>query len=256
MLTNLPLVSLIVGTITGIIVNGTVNEFSFSRKLFADELLTRRHQLGWIQFNAHALIGKIPEFSGYLFRTWAVMIIYTLGFPALIIFSEWSGGEAMLAWITLAYFGAVIVLDIEYKLILYPFVITGVILGSVIGVVRHGVPSTLIGGVAGYTIMYLLFRFGAWLLKVMAARKGLETDEVALGFGDVNLAGVIGLYLGWPGVLAGLYLAIMIGGVTSLALILYHLLRRNYSPFLAIPYGPCLLLSVAWFLYFRPLIIP
>jgi len=32
----------------------------------------------------------------------------------------------------------------------------------------------------------------------------METDEVALGFGDVNLAGIMGLLLGWPGITAGL----------------------------------------------------
>lgn len=254
MLQNLPPLSLLVGFLTGLLVNIVVNELSHTRRLFPAEVLTLRDQRGWFRFSGLAVLGKMGEFSRqYLPRTWIVLVVYTLGGGAFLSREGGGGWESLLAWLSLAYFGVVVVLDIEYKLILFPLVGAGIVLGGLVGVIRHGLWSTVLGGIAGFAIMYALFLLGVLFLRFMARRRGVPADEVALGFGDVNLAGVIGLYLGWPGVLAGLYLAIMIGGVISLALIVFKLLRRAYSPFLAIPYGPCLLAATAWFLYFRPL---
>ena len=59
----------------------------------------------------------------------------------------------------------------------------------------------------------------------------------AIGRGDVKLAGVLGLYLGWFGQstwFAGLLLGFMFGGVVSIGL----LLTRKASRKSEIPYGP------------------
>ena len=37
-------------------------------------------------------------------------------------------------------------------------------------------------------------------------------EDVALGFGDVHLSGILGLLLGWPGITGGLFVAIILGG--------------------------------------------
>ncbi len=83
--------------------------------------------------------------------------------------------------------------------------------------------------------------------------RDLEEPEDALGFGDVNLGGVIGLLLGWPGIIAGLVFAILLAGGFSLVYLLIKLLRREYRPSLAIPYGPFLAASAAWLLVFKNL---
>ena len=70
-----------------------------------------------------------------------------------------------------------------------------------------------------------------------------ETDEEALGFGDVALSGVLGLFLGWPGIIAGLVLAILLGGAGSLIVLIYSLVRRRYHAFMVIPYGPFLIIA-------------
>jgi leader peptidase (prepilin peptidase)/N-methyltransferase len=80
-------------------------------------------------------------------------------------------------------------------------------------------------------------------------------SEVALGFGDVNLAGVMGLLLGWPGIVLGLVLAIFLGGFVSLIYIVIMLITRRYKTFAAIPYGPFLVLGGVILIYFREYLI-
>lgn len=65
-----------------------------------------------------------------------------------------------------------------------------------------------------------------------------------MGFGDVKLAGVLGLYLGWVGwgaLVVGAFGAFLLGGVVSLALLGLRLATRKS----AIPFGPWMLLG-AW----------
>jgi leader peptidase (prepilin peptidase)/N-methyltransferase len=82
----------------------------------------------------------------------------------------------------------------------------------------------------------------------MSKRRG-ETIEDALGFGDVNLAGIVGLLLGWPLIIFGLLFAILVGGAFSLLLVAAMMIRRRYQAFMAIPYAPFLVLSVVYALY-------
>ncbi len=148
----------------------------------------------------------------------------------------------------LVYFAVVIVIDGEHRLILHPVSWAGAALGISLGVWRHGAGSTLLGGAAGYAVMLGLYALGEFFSRWMARRRGEALEEVALGFGDVNLAGVTGLFLGWPGVAAGLILAILLGGVVSGGYLLWMLARRRYRAFAAIPYGPFLALAAVWLL--------
>ena len=63
-----------------------------------------------------------------------------------------------------------------------------------------------------------------------------------MGFGDVKLAGVLGIYLGWLGwgsLAAGAFLGFLLGGVVGVALLASARATRKT----AIPYGPFMLLG-------------
>lgn len=65
-----------------------------------------------------------------------------------------------------------------------------------------------------------------------------------MGFGDVKLAGVLGLFLGWLGwgpLLVGAFSAFLLGGVFALVLLLTKRVSRKGG----IPFGPWMLLG-AW----------
>ncbi len=63
-----------------------------------------------------------------------------------------------------------------------------------------------------------------------------------MGFGDVKLAGVLGLYLGWLGwssLVVGAFAAFLVGGIVSIGLLLSGRATRKSG----IPFGPYMLLG-------------
>jgi leader peptidase (prepilin peptidase)/N-methyltransferase len=161
-----------------------------------------------------------------------------------------SNFNLVIGLLLLVYFGVVTVIDLEYRLILHPVSLIGAVLGLFIGIYLHGVISTIIGGVVGFSVMFLLYYLGIIFMRWLSRLRGEITEDEAIGFGDVNLSGVIGLMLGWPGIVAGLILTILIAGVVSLLYLLIQLVTGRYQAFMAIPYGPFLVASAVVLLYF------
>ena len=157
-------------------------------------------------------------------------------------------------WVLLVYFGVVVVIDIEYRLILYPVSLFGAVLGLMIGSYLHGPVSAVIGGAVGFGIMLFLYWLGGLLLHLAARLRGETVDDVALGFGDVNLSGVLGLLLGFPGIILGLFLGILAGGMVSLFFLVGMVIQHRYRMFAALPYGPFLVTGAVLLLYFRDLV--
>lgn len=155
----------------------------------------------------------------------------------------------ILAYVLLTYLGIVFVIDLEHRLIMHPVSYTGAVLGLGIGTYAHGLVPTLLGGAFGFGSMLLLYYLGELFTRYMSKRRGESVDEVALGFGDVNLCGVTGLLLGWPVILAGILFTIFAGGIGSLLVIAYMLARKRYNAFTPIPYAPFLILSVLFYLF-------
>ncbi len=154
-----------------------------------------------------------------------------------------------LAYVLLAFLGVVFVIDLEHRLIMHPISITGAVLGLGIGTYANGPVPTLLGGAFGFGSMLLLYYLGEAFTRFMAKRRGEPIDEVALGFGDVNLCGVTGLLLGWPVILAGILFTIFAGGIGSLLVIATMLIRKRYSAFTPIPYAPFLIFSILFYLF-------
>lgn len=148
-------------------------------------------------------------------------------------------------WGFTVYALAVIVMDVEHRLILHSVSGFGAVLGAALGVWRHGWLSTLWGGLFGAGVMLVLFFLGNGYVLWKAKRAGEPPpEEPALGFGDVTLMGALGLLLGWPGVAAGLTLSILLGGAFSVLFLLYGLVRwRRLVMDAYLPYGPFLVLG-------------
>ena len=183
-------------------------------------------------------------------RTWIVELSF-----GLISIGLWFYHPLKLGYwgglIVIAYFGIVTIIDLEHRLILHPVSLFGVVLGLSIGTYLHGFWDTLIGGLVGFGSMFLLYLLGDLLVRFIAKLRGELIDDVALGFGDVNLSGVLGLMLGFPGIVLGLFLAIMIGGIVSLFYLLFMLSMKKYQMFTALPYGPFLIAGAVMLMFFR-----
>ncbi|MBQ0101521.1 MAG: prepilin peptidase, partial [Firmicutes bacterium] len=88
--------------------------------------------------------------------------------------------------------------------------------------------SHLIGGIAGFGVFWLIGTVGTAVLK-----------KDALGGGDVKLAGVMGLFLGWQKLLLALMIASVLGSVILLAL---SAARKEEGK--EYPFGPFLTLGL------------
>jgi leader peptidase (prepilin peptidase)/N-methyltransferase len=187
------------------------------------------------------------------FRTWIVEAAYIV-----TAFWLWNHPPQKLGFwlglLILIYFGVVVVIDLEHRLILHPTSAIGALLGLGTGIWLHGLTATLLGGLAGFGGMLGLYLFGILFVKLVSRGRAVGESE-ALGFGDVILSGVLGLFLGWPGIVVGLTLAIVLGGVASLIYLLVMLVARRYRSFAAIPYGPFLIAGAVFLLYFRDVLL-
>jgi prepilin signal peptidase PulO-like enzyme (type II secretory pathway) len=186
-------------------------------------------------------------------RVWVVEIVYILASVLISIYPPVKIGY-WLGMVVLAYFGVVVLIDLEYRLIMHPVSIFGAVLGLFVGYLRVGWLYTVLGGIAGFAVMWLLYQLGALIMKLVGRRRGQPVNDVALGFGDVNLSGVLGLMLGWPLILVGLVVAVLVGGLVSLGYIVYSLLTHKYQAFMALPYGPFLIFGAFLLVYLQNLV--
>jgi leader peptidase (prepilin peptidase)/N-methyltransferase len=132
----------------------------------------------------------------------------------------------------------------------------GLPLGA-IDVACHRLPDPLVGGAFALAVPLLalaalvegrpgpLVRAGLAALVMFTGYLVLALlPRADLGFGDVKLAGLLGLllgWLGWPAVLLGALLPHLLNGPVALGLLLSGRARRNT----ALPLGPALL-GGAW----------
>ena len=188
--------------------------------------------------------------AGRSYRSYVVEVMAAAGAAGwwLARPEPWPLATGLLAGFVFLLIG---VIDLEHRLILHIVSVpAAVLLGSLRALdPNQGPVKTLIGGAVGFGILLMMYLLGLVFSRVVSARRGRPIDEVAFGFGDVMLGGVLGLTVGWPGIVVAVFLGILAAGVFSLGLVLVHLARGRYSAFLAIPYGPFLLLGAAIVLY-------
>jgi leader peptidase (prepilin peptidase)/N-methyltransferase len=143
------------------------------------------------------------------------------------------------------------VIDLEHRLILRVVVLPSAVVLGAIGCLQpnRGPLKVVLGGLAGLVILWLMYLLGLAFSRWMARRRGASVEEVAFGFGDVMLGGLIGLVVGWPGVIIAVVCGVLFAGVFSIGYLGWMAVRRRYSAFTAIPYGPFLLLGACLVYY-------
>ena len=181
-------------------------------------------------------------------RTWLVQILLPLIALYLFLYPParlgfWIGFGLVI------FFGVVAVIDVEYRAILLPVNIFGLIIGFFIGWMIRGPVETILGGLAGFLLMLSLYYLGILFNRVIGRIRNIEVDEVALGFGDVYLMGGLGLMMGWPEVVWGLFIALILGGLVSGLIILVTWMAKRYEPLQAIPYAPFFIIAAVIMIY-------
>ncbi len=154
-----------------------------------------------------------------------------------------------LSLIIVTFLYLVFIIDLEHRLILHPVSIFGAILFTIIGLYLNGWQKTILGGGIGFLLMYGLYLVGILFSKWMAKKRGETLDEVALGYGDVNLTAILGLLFGWPRIAVLLFFAILFGGVFSAVYMVILKILKRYELFTPIPYAPFLIISALILMY-------
>lgn len=167
------------------------------------------------------------------------LVLVELGTGALFALLYWHYGlswELALAILYCSMFLALLVIDLEHgilpNVIVYPGMVVAFVLAVVVTVIpwvagiqmKNAILPTLGSAAAGGAIGFVLL-----LIPALVYRGGM-------GWGDVKLAGLIGLVAGFPLVLVAMFLAIVSGGLVAAILLL---LRRKGRKD-AIPFGPFL----------------
>jgi leader peptidase (prepilin peptidase)/N-methyltransferase len=140
------------------------------------------------------------------------------------------------------------VVDLEHRLILHVTTLPAIVL-AIVGSLfldRQGYTwrLALLGGGTGFLIVLGMYLFGHLFIRLVEWMRGQEIDQVAFGFGDVTLATFIGLVVGFPNVIFALLLGVLLGGAGgAIYWLVKAVIRRDYSPFTPIPYGPFLIAS-------------
>ena len=180
------------------------------------------------------------------FRYTAVELANTLlWLLCALLFWQKSIPLACIYMVVCSIFICIFFIDLEHKIILDRFQIALMVLGVASIFFDKDVAwgSHIIGGLGGFVVFYLI----SWGFEILRHKEGL-------GGGDVKLAGVVGLLLGWERLLLGLLIA------TIPAAIILAILSRGkegeerefpFAPFLVIGFGISMLFGtgiIGWYL--------
>jgi leader peptidase (prepilin peptidase) / N-methyltransferase len=243
------IIAIILGWVIGMIVNYLADVLPLRRRLTRPFCIQCDNDQLWRNYLIWPRRCPVCDHRRNV-RVWVVEVFYIIA-SVLIWLSPPNHLGYILGVFVLGYFGVVVVIDLEYRLIMHPVSIFGVVLGLIVGILQIGWMKALIGGVAGFVIMWLFYMLGILIIKLIDRARGRPVNDVALGFGDVNLSGVLGLMLGWPLIVFSLVLSVLIGGLVSLIYIIIKLITGKYHAFMALPYGPFLVLGAVILIYFR-----
>jgi leader peptidase (prepilin peptidase)/N-methyltransferase len=157
-----------------------------------------------------------------------------------------------LVWmIDLAILALITIIDLEHRLILYVVMLPAYVL-AIIGAAAAGPELSnkvafadyLIGGAAGFGLFFVMYLGGRLFRSIMSSARGEELEEEAFGFGDVMLATLCGLMLGWQAAILAVLITVLAGAAGALVYIAVRLIAKGrYEMLTPLPYGQYIVLG-------------
>ena len=257
------LIPLILGWLAGLFINYVSDVLPRTRRFSQPVCRDCSAPYSWVDYLTLRACRSCGEKRSL--RTWLVQILATASFLYLWLHPSKALGIP-LGMVVLTYFWILTIIDLEHRLILFPTVLFGAVLGLIVGTSIHsridhngiliGLGLSLLGGVFGYAVMFLLYKLGELVARYRArklvAAGQTDDEEEALGGGDVYLAAVLGLMLGWDFIVLGLAWGVIFAGIFSFLYLIILVIRRRYSSealMTFIPYGPFFILAASLLLF-------
>lgn len=240
---------LCVGSFLNVVIYRLPNKMSLAKP--NSHCPTCKYELRWydnIPVLSYVMLGgKCRRCKTHIsFRYTAVELANTvLWLLCTFFFWEKSIPLACIYMIVCSVFLCVFFIDLEHQIIFDRFQIILLVLGvaSIFFDKDYGWLSHVIGGASGFAVFYLI----SWGFEKLCGKEGL-------GGGDVKLAGVVGLLLGWERLLLGLLIATIPATVIMLILSKGKKVENRqfpFAPFLVVGFGASMLFGtqiIGWYL--------
>ena len=157
------------------------------------------------------------------------------------MFFEYGPTVDFVAFLFLTYILiAVFFIDLDHQIIPNELVIVGLIGGASLFVYNLYVPFQIYADHRWWNPLLGLIVGSGFLLAVSLIGLALYKGDEVMGMGDVKLFAPIGLFLGWRMTLLALFISVVVGGMSSLLLILLGKANRKSM----IPFGPFIVTGV------------
>ncbi len=168
--------------------------------------------------------------------------LLVLAFPDEPNLWAWLVYTAIMALIT--------VIDLEHRLILFVVIVPSCIFALIVAAVAppddKAFIEFLIGGVVGFALFFAMFLGG------IAFAEAAGYEGVAFGFGDVMLATLSGLMIGWRAFIFASLITVFAGAIGSVMyMAVGSMIGRGHRRFTPLPYGPYIVFGTLVMLFFR-----
>ena len=192
-------------------------------------------------------------------RTW-ILLAVMIAAGVFVWLVPPKGIGAVGGLVLLAYLLTVATIDLETHFILRPLSLAGLVICTGAGMLMRGWKTALIGGAAGFAIIFFIYLLGKLYSRIRFKGGGVGDDAFASG--DVTLALLLGLLVGWPLIWFNLLIGILISGLVGiLVLVGTWIARRSGKQALMtfIPLGPGFIIAsilIVYFPFLLSLVVP
>ncbi len=208
---------------------------------------------------AGALVGTVLlRLADALYRRYALpfaphvwrapLVVLASAILSALLYARFGASARFaLAALYSAVFLLVFITDLEHRLIFNVVILPATMFAVLVSPLSHlGVARALLGGALACALVWLIYVLGP-----LYARLRRRDIDVPFGFGDVKLAGFMGIVVGFPAAFDALIAAILLGGVGAIFFLAIQFARtRKIALEAAIPYGPFFCAAGWWFMAF------
>lgn len=167
----------------------------------------------------------------------ALMAVYPFDYPRL---AAWFILVPILVLIT--------VIDLEHRLVLFIVIVPSLMITLILNaLVPEKIPTGderpfteyLYGALLGGGVFFIMYLGGGVFADFVAMVQRRALSEVAFGFGDVMLAFLCGLILGWRVMIFAMFITVFAGAAGAILYMGYRLVAgKRYRMYTPLPYGP------------------
>jgi leader peptidase (prepilin peptidase)/N-methyltransferase len=206
-------------------------------------------------------LGEIADLAYNTRLSWRYPLVeigmaLLLGFVVIYPFEE----PRVVVWfVFLSILMLITVIDLEHRLILFVVIIPSVVVTFILNLALPEVTEDgarpimefVIGALVGGGLFYILYLGGMVFVRILARLRGHFIQEVAFGFGDVMLAFLCGLMIGWRAMTLAIFITVFLGAAGAILYMIWRsLMGRRYAMYTALPYGPYIVIGTVILMLF------